>query len=571
MQYLLAFLSLLMLAGSALSAEFSLQVEGISEEEVLQLGERMYRKGILPSGEPMKAVVMGDIPVDGRMFTCDDCHQRSGLGSVEGTIVTWPTTGLELYKPRQRTGAWRPPESGRAVQSRRRQLPEYWQQIEDVRPPYTAMTLAQVLRTGIDPAGRKLDSAMPLYLLNDREAAILINYLNTLSAETAPGVDAATIRFATVVTEGVLEQDKQAMLAPLQVHIDNHNTQSRHQERRSSSGPFYKTELHQSYRKLELAVWELKGPENTWRNQLEAYYRDSPVFAMLGGISAGSWQPVHDFCEENKVPAIFPVTDLPVVSDLDWYTLYFSKGFHQEGEAVARYLHSIISDSDEVRVVQVARRDARSQALRSGFEENWRKFDRSPPEYLELAPGAQPTGQFWERIMLDPRPIILLLWLDVQDLGKIGTLEQNRTPLRAIVIPGGLLDDSYTIIPDGLRERVYMTSRFNLPGTQRKRRMVVEQWLRARKIPVTDLDIQSRMYFLGWMLSGAIKYIRSQYFREYFLEGFDMMIDQSYAIAVFPRLTFGPGQRYASKGCYIVRLTKGPDPELVQVSDWVIH
>jgi len=73
------------------------------------------------------------------------------------------------------------------------------------------------------------------------------------------------------------------------------------------------------------------------------------------------------------------------------------------------------------------------------------------------------------------------------------------------------------------------------------------------------------------MLTGAVKHIRSEFFREYFLEKFDMMTDQDYAIAVYPRLTFGPGQRYASKGCYVVQLTKGPDPELVKRSDWVIH
>jgi hypothetical protein len=41
--------------------------------------------------------------------------------------------------------------------------------------------------------------------------------------------------------------------------------------------------------------------------------------------------------------------------------------------------------------------------------------------------------------------------------------------------------------------------------------------------------------------------------------------------AVYGRLSFGPGQRYAAKGCYIVQLGKGPDPELVKKSDWVIH
>jgi hypothetical protein len=50
-----------------------------------------------------------------------------------------------------------------------------------------------------------------------------------------------------------------------------------------------------------------------------------------------------------------------------------------------------------------------------------------------------------------------------------------------------------------------------------------------------------------------------------------MMVDQDYAIAVYPRLTFGTGQRYASKGCYIVQLGKGQKPALIRKSDWVIH
>jgi hypothetical protein len=38
-----------------------------------------------------------------------------------------------------------------------------------------------------------------------------------------------------------------------------------------------------------------------------------------------------------------------------------------------------------------------------------------------------------------------------------------------------------------------------------------------------------------------------------------------------PRLSFGPGQRYASEDCYIVQLSSGEKPEIITKSNRVIH
>lgn len=570
MNYLFAVLSFLLLATTTFSAEVSSAVDVSAKDDVLQLGERMYREGILPSGEPMQAVVMGDIPVDGRMFTCDDCHQRSGLGSVEGTVITWPTNARDLKKPRRKTGAWRPPQSGSAKQNARKNLPSYWQ-VDDLRPAYTDESLAMLLWTGIDPSGRKLDPIMPLYNLEDSDMAIMVHYLNNLSAEIAPGVDATTIHFATVVTEGVSVEDRQTMLSTLQAHIDAQNSQSRHQENRAISGPFYKTEMYQAYRRWDLDVWDLKGPENTWPAQLQTYYQNQPVFALLGGLASGSWQPIHEFAEQNKIPTIFPLTDFPVISETDWYTLYFSKGYYQEGEAAARYLHIVENIDPEAKVVIVSRESRETKDLIQGFTENWHKYQRPVPELLEVAPGKKLTAQFWKQMINTSQPTFLILWLNSDDLEYIESVPRNEKQPVKIFLSSEMLEYSFADIPDILRDNVYLTYPLSMPGENKRGKLVVKSWLKARDIPVTDFEMQSRIYFLGWMLTGAVKHMRSEFFREYFLEGYDMMTDQDYAIAVYPRLTFGPGQRYASKGCYIVQLTKGANPELVKRSGWVIH
>ena len=571
MRFLLLTALYFLLIGTAAAAEKEMTVEDYSSAEAMYLGERMYRDGILPSGEPMQAIVMGDIPVDGRMFTCDDCHQRSGLGSVEGTVITWPTNGRELYIPRRKTGAWRKPETEKTKQDVRKNLPAYWEQIEDVRPAYTDESLAMVLWTGVDPAGRKLHPIMPLYHLDDKDMAVMVHYLKNLSVDLAPGVDETTIRFATVVSDNVSTEDRHAMLSTLQAHIDVHNTQSRHQERRAASGPFYKTEKHQAYRRLELDVWELQGSENTWSAQLLNYYQKQPVFALLGGMTAGSWQPIHEFCEQHKIPNIFPLTDFPPISESDWYTLYFSKGFYQEGQAAARYLHTQENIISGAKIIMVSREGMASNALSDGFLESWQEFGRPEPEHLKVAPDTKLTDQFWQDVMQSKQPDVLFLWLGPADLEKIDALAQGTKSSPKIILSYEMLGNSFEVIPDDLRDNVYLTYPYSLPESQKKSLLAVKQWLKARKIPVADLKMQSKIYFLGWMLAGAVKSMRSEFFRDYFLEGFDMMIDQDYAIAVYPRLTFGSGQRYASKGCYIVQLTKGPDPKLVPKSDWVIH
>jgi hypothetical protein len=100
---------------------------------------------------------------------------------------------------------------------------------------------------------------------------------------------------------------------------------------------------------------------------------------------------------------------------------------------------------------------------------------------------------------------------------------------------------------------------------------VVKNWLKVKGIPVSNLKIQTNSYFIGWFLSTALMMMESDYYRDFFLDGIDMMNDEVYAIANYPRLSFGQGQRYASKGCYVVRLGKGEQPALEPLSEWVIH
>ncbi len=87
------------------------------------------------------------------------------------------------------------------------------------------------------------------------------------------------------------------------------------------------------------------------------------------------------------------------------------------------------------------------------------------------------------------------------------------------------------------------------------------------------------MSSLFLVLNSPLSGMRGYAYRDYFLDLVDKMPDLSVGpvalsrgtAILYPRMSFGQGQRYASKGCYIVQVSKGRNPELVKKSEWVIH
>jgi len=554
-------------AGAALLLSLG---NAIAADKAITLGERIYRQGIGSDGQPVQAIVAADARVDGTMLTCVSCHRRSGLGSLEGPVIAWPINGKELWVPRRRAGAWDPNKKNDGPGNTPRwALPERFR-IPDVRPAYDEQSLAKVLRTGIDPSGRTLSRAMPRFDLDDRDMAALIAYLKQLSTKTDPGADDQTIHFATVVSDGVAAVDREAMLAVIRAHIAARNTQTRPYARRAVSGPFYKTEKFGAYRKLALDVWKLHGSPDTWRKQLEAYYRQKPVFALLGGMVDGPWEPVHRFSEQHRIPTLFPLTDRPVVSDSDVYTLYFSKGLYQEGERAARFLNAPGRSRIDKPVLQFYREKTPGEQAARGFSKTWLDAGGTALTSRTLAPGESlPVA---ELVAAAGKGVSVLLWLDAAELlatldnSLIAELQQNDDLLFA---SWTLAQKELQGIPESLRQRLLLTYPYSLPEERKIWQRSVDAWLRARKIMASDTTIQDKMYFLGWMLPEALDWMRSEFYRDYFMEAFDMMLDQDYAIVVYPRVSFGPDQRYIAKGCYITRLSPGDKPTLIKVGDWL--
>lgn len=532
---------------------------GPSGDEIAQ-GARIYREGILPSGGHLRVAMKGGGAVPGLTFSCASCHLRGGFGAYEEGVLYPAINGDTLFAP----------------------LPRIYKGIVQeglLRPAYTDQTLAEVLRTGRDPNGKLLSDAMPRYQFSDDELRVLIAYLKALSSGGSPGVTDTSIRFATVISEDVPQASRDAIFAVLDRYFTLKNNQIRSFEnprnaksRLMSENMMLSREL--TGRSLQLSRWVLKGPPETWRGQLEEYNRKDPVFALLGGIVGGAWEPVHRFCEENRIPCLFPNTELPVISNSDWYTLYQSKGFYQEGEGAARFLAEL-DESPKGPVLQLVRRSDQGKALAEGFRHTWNDLGQSVPVVTLDLPGGPADRKFLERIVAREKPAVLLLWDDASALPGVESLAGLNGRPELVILSSRYLGDAIWDLKEPIRGFTYLTYPFafsvklQLAGMQFQVREDRQPTLKRADLPVKGelQKLVTQTNALTQMLTGLLMDLKGRYYRDNLLDVTAMAAELAHPL--YGRVTFATDRRYASQGCYVVQLSKGDNPELVKKSRWL--
>ena len=557
-------LAVLLLLGAAPGRGAPLVPPELSKGEILRLGERMYREGILPSGQSMPAFIRGDVEVDSSAFSCSSCHLRAGLGSFEGGGATPPTTGVKLYQPYRR-----PPSLNDVADQAGRFV--YAKTVIE-RPAYHRESLASSLRFGVDPAGQIFNDVMPRYPLGERDMSILIDYLEELSSKPSPGADSSEFRFATIITGDVSTEDRQALLAPLKSFIDQKNQQLAMYNDFLKFGYSPTVEMKFAFRRASLEIWELKGAPESWPGQLAAYYDKNPVFAVLGGISNGDWRPIHDFCEARRLPCLFPITDFPVVSETGWYTYYFNKGYFQEGDAVARYLGRLESLPTEASVLQIVQDSPAGSALAAGFLKGWGEIERSGVTTVRLTASQLADRDALARLITEHRPGVLLIWSGAELLPDLPALVAKLSPQAMLFLSSSYLGRQAGRVPESVRDRVYLSYPYRLTpfvgakdgGFDAKVPILAS----AKQFGERRITSRTTAMLRQATLRG-LNLLYDNLYRDHLFDVMSMQMDLT--VPDYERFSFGPGQRYVSKGCYIIQLGPGAEPALMPRSEWVIH
>jgi hypothetical protein len=516
MQRILSTLLLTMFAGIAAAAPDAALVEA---------GRAIYRDGRLPSGGAIEAKRAGSDSMEGAPAACANCHQRSGLGLSEGAVVTPPVSGPALFEKASATPA-----------GRRAPGMEFRDYSFRTRPAYDDATLARAIREGVNPSGEKLKDLMPRYALADADMKALIAYLHTLSAQPSPGVDGARVKVATVITPDAPPAQRDEYLGVLRACAADH------------------PEWH-------LHEWTLQGPSATWPGQLRERIAREPVFAVLSGIGGPDWAPVQRFCDGQSVPCLFPNVIVPGSRVPSWYTFYFFRGVELEATVFMSEIKRRHAERPVPRVMQVIGKGA---APRGGSMILDALYDAG----IQLEETEKDVSKLDE-------DDVLILWLNPEELAAL--MKRVPTPPRGtLVLVSGLLAglEDAPLTP-AWKEAAQLSYPYDAAARWKLRmERNLQPWLAQHHLKPGDMRLQGNTLAACNVFSESLLRMNGTFMRDYLvetIENYPTAMGNAPAPEAFPRFSLGPGQRFSSKGAYLVRFVSPQDKRVAPVRDeWIV-
>ncbi len=575
---------------------------GVAGEPEVAIGRRIYHEGIGADGKAIVGLRFGGVQAQGATVACVNCHRRSGLGSVEGTNLVAPVAGRFIFG-----------DDRRAVVSMN------YRNIKNFNQAHEALSgaaFAAAMRQGRHPTGRELSPIMPRFELSDAELRGLDSYLRTLSAEWSPGVQAHRLRLATVITPDVSAQRRKVFIETLMAAVRQKNgnvVRGGMRTMSSAAEMLFRTDRH-----WDLEVWELQGGPETWAAQLDQRYQAQPVFALVSGLGAGQWAPVHAFCDRLQVPCWFPSVDaVPASAQSDFYALYFSAGVELEADVLA----SRLAGQRPAKVLQLHRGDT---AGRAGAARLQAALAALPHRIATTTRQVDATdGQSLHRALagLGPRDAVMLWW----PAADVPALEAVAVPRGAVYLSARMAGAEAAPLPTAWKAALHMVYPYQMPDQRSSGLFYFRSWLQSCRIELSDEVLQSEVYFAMSYLSQTITEMIDNVHRDYLIERAESMLslregakaeDEARELSVarhnkgglggtqgamarlqsveprrlprpmpgrpeplvikresttiYPRLGLAQGQRFASKGAYIVHYAEPAGNTLVAETDWIV-
>jgi hypothetical protein len=183
----------------------------------------------------------------------------------------------------------------------------------------------------------------------------------------------------------------------------------------------------------------------------------------------------------------------------------------------------------------------------------------------QIALAEKIDSAFWRRLMKTERPDALVLWLGEQDLSS---LDLSASLPRAVYVSGHRLKGQLPMFLKPSTSKIFLVSPWSTQQLKDERFARMRAWLEARDLAVTDELLQGNVLWLLWLVDDAVEQITDHFSPDYLIERIEDMMGNLSNSSLYPRISLGPGQRFAAKGCYI--LGAGADGQLKPVGGFIV-
>jgi hypothetical protein len=303
---------------------------------------------------------------------------------------------------------------------------------------------------------------------------------------------------------------------------------------------------------------------------------------------------------------------LPATSETS-YSLYFSRGVVLEAEVLARHL--LNQKTPPRHLVQIYRDDdvgrAASQALihalsgsNIAIESRVLLTDMVETDALQLALSGVKNKD------------AVMFWMRPNEVTALGNIKPVLGTLNYFSAELGQVERAP--FPTEWKSYAHFVYPYELPEKRETNLAYFRAWLNIRKLPLVDEAMQSEAFFALNFLTDTLSEMLNNLYRDYLIERAESMINKreggkaeqenrdrvalgragdlvrkhgemtveagqriqisgqtnsaskSQGTTIYPHLSLGRGQRFASKGGYIVRFADGNSGKLVAESDWIV-
>ena len=149
-----------------------------------------------------------------------------------------------------------------------------------------------------------------------------------------------------------------------------------------------------------------------------------------------------------------------------------------------------------------------------------------------------------------------VLWFNTCDFAILSGLDRIDGLPASLFAAGSMLAMDDRGIPDGLPQNLSLSWQYALPGHESPRLYRLRGWLAARRIPARQETTALNTYLVLDAVRHALVHAVDRYSREYLIETIEHEIENQLNPGTFPRLSLGPGQRFAAKGLSIFNPTQ---------------